>query len=126
MAAAVTTTVRTTFRPDLVLTVEATEFDQLRTQGLLYGSAQNLYVNFLSYTDGPNQEVTNVTVRIQGPSPATTDIVATTSTGVQKLGTGSYRYPWGAAVSPGAYLVTWTATDVDSTTVTATETVTVS
>lgn len=120
------TQVRTTFRPDQVLDVEDDEFAYLERAGLLYGSAATLYVNFFSYSDGPPATVTQVKIRIQGPSPATTDVVALTASGINDLGSGAFAYEWGANVTAGTYLVTWTAKDVDNVTVTATENVTVS
>lgn len=119
------TQVRTTFRPDVLVNVDDTEFAYLERAGLLYGSAATLYVNWQAYSDGPPASVTLVKIRIQGPNPATTDVVALTATGINNLGNGAYAYEWGAEVSPGTYLVTWTAKDVDNVTVTATENVTV-
>lgn len=118
--------VRTTFRPDLVVTVAGREFDDLARQGLIYGSSRRLYVTFKSYSDGPLQDVDDVTVAITGPLPASTVVVAATSVGVVHESTGAYSFPWGTATTPaGSYVVTWSGVDVDDSTVTATETITV-
>lgn len=118
--------VRGTNQPGLVLNVTESEFEDLRRQGLLYGSSRRLYVTFLSYSDGPLQDVEDVTIGITGPLPASTVVVATTSTGVVHESTGVYSYAWGTALTPaGSYVVTWTGVDVDDSLVTATETITV-
>lgn len=118
--------VRLTIRPDLVFNVGPREFDSLLSQGLIYGSSRRLYVTFLSYSDGPAQEVEDAVVRIQGPAPSTADVVAETATGVERIDTGAYAYRWGTALTPaGTYTVTWTGVDVDDVEVTATEDVVV-
>lgn len=121
-----TTAVRTTFRPDLVVNVSDQEFDQLAGQGLLY-AGRFLYATFYSYSDGPLQDIEDVTIRIQGPSPSSANVVAATSVGVEHVGDGAYRYRWGTATTTaGTYLVTWAGVDVDDSAVTATENVVIS
>lgn len=116
---------RTTFQPSVVYDMDQSEFNSLLLQGLLYVDWRNLYVNFLTYSDGPPGAVTAVTVQIK--DSVNNVVLATTSTGVTPIGAGAYVYRWSASATPGpgTYTVTWSALDADGITCTATDTVTV-
>jgi hypothetical protein len=88
------------------------------------GSLIVLTAEWRQYAGGPLTAVTGVTITITAlPS---TVVVGPTSTGVSTPATGINAYSWtpGIATS-GSYLVSWSGTDPQSDTVSATEIVTV-
>lgn len=91
------------------------------------GEANTLTVEWRQYPGGPMAAVTGVTIAVAS-LPAGTVVLAATSTGVTTPSTGINAYSWtpSALLAEGEYLVTWSGTDADTDTVTATEIVTLS
>lgn len=116
---------RTTFRPDLVFNMSQSEFDSLLSQHLLYVDWRTLYVNFLTYSDGPPAPVTGVALTIKDGGNNT--VQSASGANIQQIDTGSYLYRWSNQSIPatGTYTVTWTALDADAIACTASESVTV-
>jgi hypothetical protein len=83
-------------------------------------------VEWRQYAGGPVVAVTGVTRGIVSLADASTTL-ATATTGVTYPSTGVNTYTWTSSTSltPGEYLITWTGTDPDLETVTATEVLTV-
>jgi hypothetical protein len=90
------------------------------------GVASTLVVEWRLYAGGPMVAVTDVTRGIVSLADASVAL-ATATTGVTNPGTGINTYTWTSSTSlaPGEYLITWTGTDPDLETVTATEVLTV-
>jgi len=91
----------------------------------LQGSTAQLVATWLNYPGGAAQPVTGVTIGIVRISNGAVAL-ATTATGVTYPATGVNAYNWViGALAPADYLVTWTATDAQADTITATEVATV-
>jgi hypothetical protein len=94
---------------------------------ILRGLPATLSVEWREYAGGPMAEVTAVEIAVDNLSTGA-DILASTTVGVTYPATGVNAYVWtpAADLAIGQYLVSWTALDTDTETVTATEIVTVS
>lgn len=92
----------------------------------IQGQSAGLSAEWRVYAGGPLVAVTGVTVGIININTAAVAL-ATTAVGVSTPATGINAYTWsvGGALAAGDYLVTWTGTDPQADTVTATEIVTV-
>jgi hypothetical protein len=92
---------------------------------VIAGDAVVLTAEWRTYAGGPLVAVTGTTITITR-LPASV-VLGPTSTGVSTPATGINAYTWStlANLTPGSYLVTWTGTDPNTDTVTATEIVTV-
>jgi hypothetical protein len=90
------------------------------------GSSETLTVEWRQYAGGPLVNVTGVTITIVNLA---TSVIAIgpTATGVTNPITGINGYSWAVpgGQAAGAYLVSWSGTDPQAETVTATETVSV-
>ena len=86
------------------------------------GSSATLSATFAVYPGGPNANLTGVTIEIE-PLAGGASVIGPTSTGVSNPATGVYAYAWSipSDTDLGDYLVTWSGTDSESDTVTATE-----
>lgn len=73
-----------------------------------------LTVQFFQYDGGPAQDVTNLTIEITAPNSSID--VATTSTGITHVATGTYQYTWAVSATAelGDHLVAWVANEASA------------
>lgn len=90
------------------------------------GTSATLTVEWRQYAGGPMVDVDNVQITITAVATSTI-VIGPTATGVTNPATGINAYVWDVAddLTPDDYLVSWSGTDPESDTVTATELVTV-
>ncbi|HEX3781741.1 MAG TPA: hypothetical protein VHX38_18920 [Pseudonocardiaceae bacterium] len=78
------------------------------------GQSLTLTAQFFEYESGPAQDVTDLTITITAPD-STVD-VATTSTGITHVTTGTYQYVWAVPADAvlGDHLVAWVANEASA------------